>query len=289
MSCKMYCNMRRRGFLCESLLLMSIWNHLLCRARMAHTKCRFTDKPYLRSDVYRCAVPDDKVKWSVNFPDYKPPDYTDPKTNGKDWADPEPAKGKFKWNAVDGKVNRESFVCEYSFDKDSRPINPIGRTGLRGRGALGRWGPNHAADPLVTRVKDGKLQFVAIERGDTGEWAIPGGMVDAGEIVSETLKREFSEETMGGKMEAQMEELWKEGVEIYKGYVDDPRNTDNAWMETTCMNFHDTKGFLDKVELKAGSDASNVRWIDADANEPLYASHEHFIELLKEHHKNKKN
>ena len=31
------------------------------------------------------------------------------------------------------------------------PRNPIGRTGMIGRGLLGRWGPNHAADPVVTR------------------------------------------------------------------------------------------------------------------------------------------
>lgn len=36
---------------------------------------------------------------------------------------------------------------------DKRPINPIGRTGLIGRGVLGKWGPNHAADPIVTRWK----------------------------------------------------------------------------------------------------------------------------------------
>lgn len=29
--------------------------------------------------------------------------------------------------------------------------NPVGRTGMVGRGLLGRWGPNHAADPVVTR------------------------------------------------------------------------------------------------------------------------------------------
>lgn len=29
--------------------------------------------------------------------------------------------------------------------------NRHGRTGLRGRGLLGRFGPNHAADPIVTR------------------------------------------------------------------------------------------------------------------------------------------
>ena len=57
---------------------------------------------------------------------------------------------------------------------------------MMGRGLLGKWGPNHAADPIVTRWKrdsagnkiltDGKplLEFVAIKRKDTGEWAIPG-------------------------------------------------------------------------------------------------------------------
>ena len=66
------------------------------------------------------------------------------------------------------------------------PRNPVGRTGMVGRGLLGKWGPNHAADPIVTRWKrdpagnkvssDGKplLEFVAIKRRDTGEWAIPG-------------------------------------------------------------------------------------------------------------------
>ncbi|EPB74034.1 hydrolase, NUDIX family [Ancylostoma ceylanicum] len=142
---------------------------------------------------------------------------------------------------------------DYAFDATSRPINPIGRTGLRGRGVLGRWGPNHAADPLVTRIKNDKLQFVAIKRGDTGEWAIPGGMVDAGEQVSDTLKREFSEETLGGKARAELEQLWSNGRELYRGYVDDHRNTDNAWMETTCVNFHDTTGLLDEVELQRDS------------------------------------
>ena len=30
--------------------------------------------------------------------------------------------------------------------------------------------------------------------------------------------------------------------QVYKGYVDDPRNTDNSWMETVAMNFHDEAG-----------------------------------------------
>lgn len=88
---------------------------------------------------------------------------------------------------MDGTVDRRSHMGTYRLDETGLPLNPIGRTGLRGRGLLGRWGPNHAADPIVTRWKrsgsekvidqlDNKpvLQFVAIQRRDTGEWAIPG-------------------------------------------------------------------------------------------------------------------
>lgn len=85
--------------------------------------------------------------------------------------------------------------------------NPIGRTGMTGRGLLGRWGPNHAADPIVTRWKkdckgnilmvDGKprLEFVAIKRKDTGHWAIPG--------VSKMLvmgREKYCEPTIKGRL-----------------------------------------------------------------------------------------
>ena len=61
----------------------------------------------------------------------------------------------------------------------------MGRTGLCGRGLLGRYGPNHAADPIVTRwrtengavvLQENKpvLEFIAIKREDADEWAIPG-------------------------------------------------------------------------------------------------------------------
>ena len=58
---------------------------------------------------------------------------------------------------------------------------------MSGRGLLGRWGPNHAGDPVVTRwAKDQNdhkkkvLEIVLIRRKDTGESALPGGMVDPG-------------------------------------------------------------------------------------------------------------
>lgn len=132
------------------------------------------------------------------------------------------------------------------------------------------------------------MQFCAIQRRDNGQWAIPGGMVDAGEQVTETLRREFLEEALNSlessekeyqKNKTMIEKFFEIGETIYKGYVDDPRNTDNAWMETVAVNFHDGTGeTVGKIDLKAGDDAQNVRWLDIDKSLYLYASHSNFIE-----------
>ena len=78
--------------------------------------------------------------------------------------------------------------------------------------------------------------FVAIKRDDTGEWAIPGGMVDPGENTTMALRREFGEEALNTDKYPERAEIidrvFNKGTLIYQGYVDDPRNTDNAWMET---------------------------------------------------------
>lgn len=57
-----------------------------------------------------------------------------------------------KWNKLDDNVNRISHSGVYKIVQHS-PQNAYGRTGICGRGVLGRWGPNHAADPIVTRWK----------------------------------------------------------------------------------------------------------------------------------------
>lgn len=121
--------------------------------RTLHVTCR--NNVYPRSNVKRFPVPDDCVPWSVTLSGYDPPSYTAVHINGQVWADPEMTHSQFKpkWNHLDDNINRVSYNGEYQINENGYPLNPMGRTGLRGRGLLGRWGPNHAADPIVTRWK----------------------------------------------------------------------------------------------------------------------------------------
>ena len=53
--------------------------------------------------------------------------------------------------------------------KDGYPLNPIGRTGITGRGDIHLWGPTHCVDPVITRWKNkpaGIMEFLAVKRTD---------------------------------------------------------------------------------------------------------------------------
>jgi len=257
-----------------------------------HKKARSSENKAYASK--RMPVPDEKVPWTVPWPDYDPPDWThEVVLKQPPWADKPDA------SLIDFSKQRRSFEGKIVVDSMGRPLNPRGRTGLRGRGLLGKFGPNHAADPIVMRRKpgsaraDNRFQMVAIIRQDGGKWAIPGGMVDDGELVSQTLRREFSEEATAAQNPKQKQQITQQldqvfasgGHLVYEGYVDDPRNTDNAWMETTVRLFFIDEPVASQLPLAHGSDAAGVRWRDldarllSDASQELYADHKVFIRL----------
>lgn len=198
---------------------------------------------------------------------------------------------------------RVDFAGKINFDASGHPMNPVGRTGMAGRGVLGNWGPNHAADPLVCRINpdNNRLEFALIVRFADKFVALPGGIVEAGQTITEARTREFAEEALGYEdsfaeldeyekkklINKKTEELKKIFGEfksediLYQGIVDDFRNTDWAWMVTTVI-----LTFLGKfnVKLKAGSDASAVGWYEYNqfhpsSNQKYYANHEVFILL----------
>jgi ADP-ribose pyrophosphatase len=247
--------------------------------------------------AYPPRAPVERVDWGDEYPSYSPVNFThsavlenDCSKNPKGWADPAEITPLLR-DQIANRVSNALEVGGKVLMVDGLPRNPIGRTGMTGRGLLGKYGPNYAADPLVTRFDPEtlKLQMVAIQRSDTKQWAIPGGMVDAGETVSTTLKREFTEEAQSfqGKelddVQNKLEMLFATGGRIvYVGYVDDPRNTDNSWMETTCVHFHIEDPFLaEHMRLEAGDDASKARWLFVSDSEAdflhLYASHRDMV------------
>ena len=182
-----------------------------------------TESKYLSySRVVRTEVPSDLVSWEAPFDTYDTITFSAPHLKTASWADPDIDDENFhpQWNQLDENINRISHeglylvsnstwtlvpksdgfmpilqnylliqTCIIVQVRNKLPLNIRGRTGLSGRGILGRYGPNHAADPIVTRWKRTEngnvlkhqeserpiLQFVSIQRRDTGEWAIPGG------------------------------------------------------------------------------------------------------------------
>jgi ADP-ribose pyrophosphatase len=251
----------------------------------------------------RAEVPPDKVAWNVEYPEYSPGhEFTHDAVLTNMLAFAAGAKGRWADetnNLLTAFRNTEhSGVAQPHYklcvDEDGRPLNPRGRTGLRGRGLLGKWGANRAADPIVTRFKPGSnkrtLQFVGIRRKDTNEYALPGGMVEDGEDVSQTLLNEFNEEALGiiegntridGSVKARLVDLFKNNGEVvYVGYVDDPRNTDHAWMETVAKHLHCSDELAADLPLQAGDDAApgSAAWIDITPDLDLYASHKYIVE-----------
>uniref|UniRef100_H0X0Z7 ADP-ribose pyrophosphatase, mitochondrial n=1 Tax=Otolemur garnettii TaxID=30611 RepID=H0X0Z7_OTOGA len=273
----------------------------------SHNKARTS--PYPGSKVERSQVPNEKVGWLVEWQDYNPVEYTALSVlAGPRWADPQISFFNFLRGFYEDPSNLK-VQTRPGLPNNDNCIPYTGGGGFKpGWSALvAHWGRNYSLDMYIHRWKrdssgnkithpvSGKhiLQFVAIKRKDCGEWAIPGGMVDPGEKISATLKREFGEEALNSlqkssaekrEIEEQLHKLFsQEHLVIYKGYVDDPRNTDNAWMETEAVNYHDETGeVMDNLTLEAGDDAGKVKWVDISEKLKLYASHSQFIKLVTE-------
>lgn len=290
--------LRRRRALCHKYKL-AVEN--LAKAKgLSHKKALSQENP---AYIERAKV--DHVDWSIKDKNYVAPIWThrdvlansNTRATGHKWADTP--------NVIDLRglrdrvtfMGQEAYPCDLVLQTDPEtkaPLNPHGRTGLAGRGLLGKWGPNHAGDPVVTRFqpKTGKLQVAIITRKDNNMKALPGGMVDPNELAWVTIEREFKEEAgaitdpeLKAKFEKLSTELFKNGTVLYKGYVDDPRNTDNAWMETTAMHYHCDPYIAEHLPLKAGDDARAVEWMDITSKNlaNLYSpTHRHFIELAKQ-------
>lgn len=131
-------------------------------------------------------------------------------------------------------------------------------------------GPNYTADAVIIDPETRKIFL--IQRGDTGQWALPGGFVDPEDASPyESAIREAKEEgdlTLSG-----------DAPLVFRGIVDDPRNSEDAWIETSAYLF-----VMKYADAAAGDDAIDTDWPEIDnLPENLYASHAAIIERALDH------
>jgi len=235
-----------------------------------HTKARLDIFNGYRG---RFPVPDDKVDWGIAYPEYSPiycvmPEvlHADSTKVQRGYADPEDISlAKLPERSYEGDI----------LIKDGFPLNPKGRTGMTGRGALGKWGPNYAVDPLITRLNEetGQYEALVVEKEGSDKLAIPGAMLLKGESSFDAIRRR-----LGVKMG---QDIPMDGaVRLYKGYVDDPRNTDNAWLETEVYHLNLPYELTERLLLqnRLGTWAKWMPLTDENVAE-MYANHGEFVRL----------
>ena len=188
-------------------------------------------------------------------------------------------------------------------------------TGIRGRGALMRYGPNKEIMAIATRWRkrnnrpiyvEGRklLEFINARDSLTGSSIIPGGTILGDESMYSVVCRTFMEIVFeddavekgysftqadmtkffcsfaseapikysgveGQSYDATFEDYGFKPTMIYRGYIDDPRNTDNAWVEAEIWNFHYDQQdyFNEKIknpESKWREVSSNVRIVSKE-------------------------
>lgn len=221
----------------------------------------------------RAKVADSQIAWNSEYEAYAPPDMN-------------PGERLSTTDEMRLKRIGEQQNREFARAPDGRPLNPQGRTGLKGKGpgtgfAFFFWGPNFTIDPVVTRVdpKTGKREVLMWLRKDNDKLALPGSFLQEkqGETESEALDRILRELfAEPGKVDK------SQIMSLGQFYIDDWRNTDNCWVETIAWHIevpYDTS-------IKTDSEWVNektwgLRWASVvQKSDDCHANHHEILKVL---------
>ncbi|XP_053312744.1 transient receptor potential cation channel subfamily M member 2-like [Spea bombifrons] len=261
------------------------------RASLYHVNARIMQYPL--SKVSRYPVPDEMVPWEVEFPGYDPPLYIAVR-NDRGSYDPnyEISQKNRKYNALDGIYDFRSS-CGIYIVKDGLPLNPMGRTGLTGVGSLRWFGPNHSLHPVLTRwslnfmdfsprkMSRKMLDVLVVKHKNNELWALPGGTLDPGQKIPPKLRSILKTQYL-----SEFLALLGGGTEVFRGYLDDPRNTDNSWIETQAVNVHlESLESMERLQenLQESNSEISLRWQLLDRKIPLYANEKEILQRTAEH------
>ena len=174
--------------------LLDLATHLVTQRRPLHVNSRAGNP---KGYTPRVDVEDLFTEWDVLFPTYRPKEYTSDevlrKTKPGEANEEDEYPANIAWN------KRESFEGVLRIGTDGYPLNPRGRTGLRGRGDFYLWGANVTVDPIVTRYdpdNSRQLQVLCKWRPEHRQWAIPGTIVHKKESKEDAIKRALKKDVI---------------------------------------------------------------------------------------------
>ncbi len=212
-----------------------------------HLKIR-GDRPDSYPQRFRVSL--DYASWKTECPEYCPPYHVDPEVLDNDfkkqqagWADAEHFDKQDLAGADKDNLKRDDL---------GRLLNPKGRTGIEGRGLLGRWGANQYVFSIFIQQKADQLAILLCSRKDSDILSIPGGFVKPEESLDAANDRIFNQK-IGFKPEI------NESHMVYSDYIYDYRQTDHAWVEANVLLYYNTLQHGTE-QLSAGGNYEKISW-----------------------------
>ena len=120
-----------------------------------------------------------------------------------------------------------------------------------------RYGNNGVTDALVTRrTGNNEREWLLIKRKDSGEWATPGGYIDAADKdTTATALREVEEETG-----LRVDSATYGARVILQSFEVSRRVTLNSWSEINTVLIEADEALLQQAQLSPGDDAQDATW-----------------------------
>ncbi|KRX37691.1 ADP-ribose pyrophosphatase, mitochondrial, partial [Trichinella murrelli] len=215
---------------------------------------------YDDTDMRRVDISSRHWKWENKLFAYAPPDFSaEFEDIPYDDFDPSEYKSLAKFNKMDQSV------------RNGRPLCPIGRTGLQGRGKLPRWGPNfvlavvvdsgvgHVVDILSTTTAEGPFSIPTFFIDDYSKEGIEAKLEEI--IIASKPTNGFSRMEIHSLVKTAM----KNALIVKQGFTPDSRNTDNAWTETIAVQISDPmKQHIGKLKFESQAKHNTVEWRTVD-------------------------
>lgn len=212
----------------------------------------------------RFEVTDADKNWDVKLHSYTPSIYTHPDLLTADYADPE----TITQQEIQERLLEDDSVV---FNAAGRPLNPYGRTGIEGRGLLGRFGPNYLGLFVLTSVSN---EVLVIERTDNGQVALPGGYHNPGETILDAATREAAEEIIPNFDPATADRIGRLFM------LPDPKTTDNAWITAGVVSAQ-VESLLDVDLIPDLSEVRSAVWLPvAEVRPQLWPAHRHALDIV---------